>query len=188
MGAQVWHPYHARDPRQAVAQNTPIEGSSFHVSDAANTNSKCGWCKDMYGVDGKSAAGQAYYDSLFMLYALWGLDFVKVDDLSSPYSEFEIEAIRRAIDKCGRPIVFSTSPGQSPIKKADHLMKNANMWRISGDFWDNWKSLDQAFGLAERWQEIGGAGHWPDSDMIPFGKLSVAHRSVGGETSLKVYP
>ena len=69
-------------PRQAVAQNTPIEGSNFRAADAAMTSSICKWCKDMWGVDASKPAGQAYYDSLFRLYASWDVDFVKVDDLS----------------------------------------------------------------------------------------------------------
>jgi hypothetical protein len=168
-------------PQQAVTRKTPIEQSTFNAADAANTKDICRWCKDMFGVDASTQAGQDYYDSLFRLYASWGLDFVKVDDLSNPYSDKEIEAIRKAIDKCGRPIVFSTSPGETPVAKADHVSVHANMWRISGDFWDNWKSLNHAFNLAAAWQAVGGPGRWPDSDMIPFGKLSVHHRSVGRE-------
>lgn len=172
-------------PRMAVKKNLPIEGSDLHAWDSTSF-STCRWCYDMLGVDGQSAAGQAWYDSLFRLYASWGLDFVKADDLSRPYSDFEVAAIRKAIDKCGRPIVFSTSPGETPIEKTDHLMKNANMWRVSDDFWDNWKSLDYAFDLAERWQAVGGPGHWPDADMIPFGKLSLGHRSHGEEHLCKL--
>ena len=74
-------------PRQAVAAKTPIEGTPFTAADAANTASTCPWCPDMYGVDATKPAGQAYYNSLYRLYASWGVDFVKVDDLSSPYSE-----------------------------------------------------------------------------------------------------
>ncbi len=164
-------------PRQAVAANSPIEGSNFHAVDAANQKSQCGWCKDMYGVQGDTPAGQAYYDSLFRLYASWNLDFVKVDDLSSPYSTHEIEAIRSAIDKCGRPIVFSTSPGETPVKEAAHVSTHANMWRISGDFWDNWNSLNHGFDLGMSWKGVGGPGHWPDFDMLPIGKIGI--RSVG---------
>src|SRR5690349_22187221 len=50
-----------------------------------------------------------------LLFASWGLDYVKVDDLSSPYHQDEIEAIRKAIDHSGRAIVFSTSPGATPV-------------------------------------------------------------------------
>ena len=119
----------------------------------------------MYGVRGGAAAGQAYYDSILRLYASWGVDLIKVDDLSRPYSEAEIHAIRAAIDRCGRPIVFSTSPGETPIEQRDDISAEANMWRISGDFWDDWKYLDHAFDLAAKWQGVGRPGHWPDSDM-----------------------
>ena len=40
--------------------------------------------------------GEEYYNSLFQQFADWGLDFVKVDDLSRPYHSGEIEAIRLA--------------------------------------------------------------------------------------------
>ena len=170
-------------PRRAVTAGMPIEGSTFKAADAANSKSTCSWCPDMWGVDASKPAGQAYYDSIFRLYASWGLDFVKVDDLSSPYSTGEIEAIRHAIDKCGRPIVFSTSPGETPLAKADHIKSHANMWRVSGDFWDNWNSLNHAFELAEKWQKCGGPGHWPDFDMIPFGHIGI--RSEGGGRQTK---
>ena len=117
----------------------------------------------------------------FRLYASWGIDFVKVDDLSAPYYTDEIEAIRSSIDKCGRPIVFSTSPGETPIKQKEHVSTHANMWRVSGDFWDNWRSLNHAFDLAAAWQGVGGPGHWPDSDMIPFGHVGIRCRDAGGD-------
>jgi hypothetical protein len=101
-----------------------------------------------------------------------------VDDLSSPYYAGEIEAVRAAIDKCGRPIVFSTSPGETPLESAAHVQTNANQWRISGDFWDDWKSLDHNFDLLAAWRGAAAPGHWPDADMIPLGH--VGERSVGG--------
>lgn len=78
----------------------------------------------------------------FKLYASWGVDFVKVDDIANtefspqnPYSaEKEIEMIRAAIGRSGRDMVLSLSPGPAPLNKAEHLSENANMWRISGDF------------------------------------------------------
>jgi alpha-galactosidase len=164
-------------PRNAVAANYPIEGSNFHAADAADRSSLCGWSPDMFGVDATKPAGRAYYDSVFQLYASWGVDFVKVDDLSAPYHTAEIEAIRASLDKCGRPIVFSTSPGATPVKQADHISQHANMWRISGDFWDEWKSLNHNFDLLNNWRGVGGPGHWPDADMLPLGRVGI--RSVG---------
>ena len=109
-GIEIRRPHDARHSAAVGLCETPIEGCTFTAADAGNTNSICGWCPDMFGVR-NNAAGQAWYDSMLRLYAAWGLDFMKVDDLSVPYSADEIEMIRKAIDKCGRPIVFSTSPG-----------------------------------------------------------------------------
>lgn len=168
-------------PRQSVRDNNPIEGSEFFAVDAADVNSKCPWCKDMWGIDATTKAGQDYYDSLFRLYASWGVDYVKVDDLSRPYHKDEIEAVRKAIDRCGRPMVLSTSPGDTPVEEARHVADHANLWRISRDFWDRWRSLNKNFDLAYAWQESGvaGPGRWPDGDMIPIGKIG--HRCEGGE-------
>ncbi len=128
-------------PRQAVDRNVPILGTTIHAADIADKTSVCRWNTDMYGVDMSKPGAQEYYDSVFALMASWDLDFVKVDDLSSPYHKPEIEAIRKAIDKTGRPIVFSTSPGGTPVNQGNHIQLNANMWRISGDFWDSWGAL-----------------------------------------------
>ncbi len=157
-------------PRQSVRANTPIEGSAFKAADAANTSDTCGWCPDMYGVS-STPAGQAWYNAEYKLYASWGLDFVKVDDLSAPYHAAEIEMIRKALDQAGRPIVFSTSAGPTDVQQSQHIKTHANQWRISGDFWDNWGSLNGQFDLFHQWcqADATGPGHYPDGDMIPFG-------------------
>lgn len=160
-------------PRRAVAANLPIEGSQFHASDAGDRDDICTWNPDMFGVKGSEAPGQAWYDSVLRLYAEWGVDYIKVDDLSNPYSIHEIEAIRRAIDRCGRSIVFSLSPGPTPLSRGGHVENNANLWRISGDFWDKWDLLEEHFDMMDAWSRYGGPGHWPDADMIPFGHISI---------------
>ena len=93
----------------------------------------------MYGVNPSAVGAQEYYDSLFSLYATWGVDFVKVDDILLPYAAGEIESIRRAIDRAGRDMVLSLSCGPTEPEHADHLRKNADMWRMTGDFWDRWE-------------------------------------------------
>jgi alpha-galactosidase len=158
-------------PRQAVAQNAPILGTNVSAVDIADTNSVCGWNTDMYGVNMSKPGSQEYYDSVFALMASWEIDFVKVDDLSSPYHGPEVEAIRKAIDKTGRPIVFSTSPGATPLSQGPHVQQNANMWRISGDFWDNWPALYAQFARLDSWTPYRGPGHFPDADMLPLGNI-----------------
>src|SRR5262245_35394810 len=132
-------------PRQAVAKNTPVLDTPYHAADVADTTSVCPWNTDMYGVDMSKPGAQAYYNSVFRQFASWGVDFVKVDDLSRPYHRAEIEGIREAIDRSGRPMVLSTSPGETPLADAEHVSRHANMWRMSDDFWDTWPSLLEQF-------------------------------------------
>ena len=160
-------------PRQAVAAKTPIKGASRTAADVADTNSKCLWNSDMYGVDMSKPGAQEYYDSVFDQFASWGLDFVKVDDLSRPYHTAEIEAIRRAIDHAGRAVVFSTSPGATPVSEGEHISTHANLWRISDDFWDKWDLLFEQFDRVRDWMPFCGPGHFPDADMLPVGVLQM---------------
>ena len=165
-------------PRRAVAQNLPVKGTSVGAADIANPDDVCPWNPDMYGVDMSRPGAQAYYDSVFELIASWGVDSVKVDDISRPYHDHEpeIEAIRRAIDRTGRRMVLSLSPGETALSAAEHVKAHANMWRISDDFWDNWPALLEQFGRLERWNPHRGAGHWPDADMLPLGVLDLGRR------------
>jgi len=163
-------------PRLAVVNNSVILGTAFHASDAADMTSPCPWNSDMWGVK-DNAAGQAWWDSIFKQYAEWGVDFIKVDDMVKNqggilYHQSEVAQVHAAIVKSGRSIVLSLSPGETPVSAATDLQTNANMWRMSDDFWDRWTNLDHTFQLAETWQSVTGPGHWPDADMLPLGSLS----------------
>jgi alpha-galactosidase len=161
-------------PRVAVERNTPIKGTKARAADIANTRSICSWNPDMYGVDINKPGAQAYYDSLYTMFADWGVDFVKVDDLSRPYHQPEIEAIRKAIDRTGRPMVLSTSPGETPLSVGEHVERHANMWRVSDDFWDDWPALFSQFKRLHDWTPFRGEGHFPDADMLPLGAIRLA--------------
>ena len=159
-------------PRQAVEKNAPVFGTKVKAQDIALTNSRCPWNPDMYGVDATKQDGKAYYNSIIKMYADWGVDLIKVDDISRPYDNVqkaEIEAIRNAIDKTGRPIILSLSPGATPIKAGEHVMNHANMWRITDDFWDRWGLLLAMFERLDAWTPYRGPGHFPDADMLPIG-------------------
>ncbi len=158
-------------PWQAVENKVLIKGTDVHAGIVADKNDTCVWYDGMYGVDMSRPGAQEYYNSLLELYADWGVDFIKADDMSRPYHKEEITALHKAILHCGRPIVLSLSPGAAPLDEAEHLQKNANLWRVSNDFWDDWKFLKQAFDYARLWQPYVQPGAWPDSDMLPLGKL-----------------
>jgi alpha-galactosidase len=163
-------------PRAAVKRNTPVLGSDYHAQDIADTNSTCRWNPDMFGVAMARPGAQAYYDSVFRLLAAWGVDYVKVDDLASPYHKAEIEAIRAAIDRCVRPMLLSLSPGPTPLAEARHVINHANLWRLTDDFWDNWTHLRHAFDTCNAWTPYRAPGHWPDPDMLPLGAIRVGPR------------
>jgi hypothetical protein len=159
-------------PRQAVWANTKILGTDAHAADIADQNSICPWLNHMYGL--KDA--QAYYSSLITLYASWGVDYIKMDDMTADaadmvYHQAEAEAIHKAIVQSGRPIVLSLSP-KNLKKDMPSIKANSNLSRISGDFWDNWKQLKQQFDHCAEWMGIGAPGYWPDADMLQFGKVS----------------
>lgn len=171
-------------PRQAVSKNTPVKGTPYTARDIAHPYSICCWNTDMYGVDATKPGAQEYYNSIIELYASWGVDFIKVDDICVKYGRpgdestlayggDEIELLRRAIDTCGRPIVLSLSPGPAMVDKAEHLCKNANMWRITNDFWDRWTDIMEMFDRCRDWSPYVAPGCFPDCDMLPLGHLSI---------------
>ncbi len=167
-------------PRQAVRMNTPILGTSLHARDIADTSSICAWNGDMYGIDMSKLGAQEYYNSIFKLYASWGVDFVKMDDLARPYDKNwpEIEGAHKAILASGRAITLSISPGETDLKWANHVPHYAQMWRISDDFWDEWKLLKEQFERLENWNPFMAANSWPDADMLPLGRLAMGSRDT----------
>lgn len=173
-------------PRAAAHRHLAVQGSSATAADAADPSSICGWNPDMYGVRKGVEGAQEYYDSIIQMYADWGVDFIKCDDIcntnvypANPYSAaHEIEMLQKAIEKSGRDIVLSLSPGPALIEKAWHYEKYANMWRITDDFWDRWDLLLNMFERCELWQNHVAPGSYPDCDMLPLGKLG---KGFGGE-------
>lgn len=159
-------------PKEAVAKKLPIKGTNGITADKIYTDSiQCTWLRDNYTILDVPGA-QEYYNSIFELYASWGVDFIKIDDLSRPYHQTEIEMIRKAIDKSGRKIVLSTSPGETPVAKADHVKNHANMWRMVDDVWDEWRHITHLMKISEKWYDYIEPT-WPDCDMIPLGRISI---------------
>ena len=161
-------------PKVAVENKLPVKGTDGITADQIySTELQCKWLRDNYTIVADRPGAQEYYNSLFELYASWGVDFIKIDDLSRPYHKEEIELIRRAIDNCGRKIVLSTSPGATPIEAAEHIRENANMWRIVDDVWDTWPHIKHLLDVTELWYPYIAPGTWPDCDMIPMGRISI---------------
>jgi hypothetical protein len=167
-------------PRAAVERNLPIQASDFHAQDAADQTDACPWDPTNWGVR-NNPAGQAWYDSLLRQYASWGVDLLKVDCIADhPFKLDEIEMIHRAIEKTGRPIVLSLSPGPTALAHAPDVTRLANMWRIADDEWDLWaappahpfpQGVKDQFPRLAAWAPYANPGNWPDADMLPLGQL-----------------
>ncbi len=171
-------------PKAAVRANARIADSKFRATDAADVADTCPWDDGNYGVR-DNAAGQAYYDSIFKLYAAWAIDFVKVDCIADrPYRPTEIRQIATAIRRAGRPMVLSLSPGPTNMAHADEVARHAQLWRISNDVWDGWtfehnaasgdfpSGVRDAFDNLAKWSGRARSGRWPDADMLPWGMLA----------------
>ena len=169
-----------------VNKNETIGNTSHTFGDLVTVGNGAGWLNDNYGLQ-QNAAAQAWYDLMIETYASWGMDYIKVDDLSAPeYRTGEVEMLRNAIDKVhnqtGHEIVLSTSPGPTADIDnnftlnptiANHVENHANMWRITNDLWDDWGHVYPMFQRAHNWTPHRDNGHFPDNDMLPLGRLGI---------------
>ena len=160
-------------PRQAVHGNTPVKGTERTAREIAKTDSICVWNTDMYGVDPNKEGAYEYYLSIFKLYASWGVDFIKCDDIcrEMPQCADELRLIHRAISDCGRDMILSISPGPAQLEYSELYKETSNMWRITDDFWDKWELLYNMFERCAKWSIHTGNGNFPDADMLPIGPI-----------------
>ncbi|MCG3148729.1 MAG: hypothetical protein PCFJNLEI_02174 [Verrucomicrobiae bacterium] len=159
-------------PRVAVERNLPIAGTAWRARDVANPADGCSWCPDNCGVNVAHPGGRAYYASVIVQLADWGVDFIKYDDMIP--APDEVDAVADALAACPRPMVLSLSPGDGHHSDRWATYQRANLIRLTGDIWDDRDGFAQVF---ERWQKLQDrlatwpAGCWVDQDMIPFGEL-----------------
>jgi len=151
------------------------------------------WWNDWYGVNMSHPAAQSYYDSIVQLYADWELDFIKVDCIfgTRDFHKADIIAISQAIQKTGREILLSLSPGVTTTSSlAQEISSYVNAYRITDDFWDCYNSnttqspcpydginfINHFPVLLNLTVQIGAQGlngySWPDGDMLPIGYIS----------------
>jgi len=162
-------------PRKAYDQNLPIKGTKYTARDIADTSKKenCTWCKYNYAVDMSKPGAQEWYDGLIQHIADMGVDMVKYDDIV-PHPD-EVAAVAKAIEKTGKPILLSLSPG-GKVKQTEEACKSfmmGNMLRVTADIWDEQKGIDQCFAAWRKWNGYSKPGFWIDMDMISFGNLQL---------------
>lgn len=167
-------------PKSVVGSQYKLKGSEETPWSQvySSTTPACTWLKDNLTVR-NNAYGQLYYNSIMELYAQWGVDFLKIDDLSRPFYTDEIHMIREAIDRTGRPMVLSLSPGKTQYEYAGECLENANMWRMMDDLWDNWSAVDAVFNEAHEWSRYARTGNYADCDMLPLGQIAMTIEDKG---------
>jgi alpha-galactosidase len=164
-------------PVTSVATTHGAPTTAVEIADETN---RCEWNPHMDGLRHDHPGAQAYYDSVVALYASWGVDFIKADDMLWPYQAADIEAFSLAIERSGRPIELSLSPGRDlSLTRLDHLREHATMWRICDDLWDVWEDVEANFARFARWAPAASEHGWPDGDMLPLGHIGI--RAERGE-------
>ena len=163
-------------PRVAAHSHSKLWNTEITANQIANPYSISTWNPDMYGLDITKEGAQAYYDSLFELYAEWGVDFVKCDDicrLETEEERVEAEMIRQAMDKCSRDMILSLAPGPADLEACDFYRANSEMWRVSEPFGDSWEELRQMFDVCKTWMGKPSDEGFPDCGDLPVGLLGI---------------
>jgi hypothetical protein len=169
--------------KNAVTKNTPIEGTSYHAKDIADTSKteKNYNCKNMYYLDYSKPGAQEFVDSWARLFASWGVDYIKIDGVGSADIP-DVEAWDTALRNSGRPINFALS-NNLPIANATTWKRLANSWRTQGDVecycgpgsngsgypLTDWSHVSSRFTSAASWQQYAGPGGWNDLDSLEIG-------------------
>lgn len=176
-------------PKGAVTSNMPILGTNYTARDIA-LNESCGWAEwEGYSVNMSHPAGQMWYDSLVELWALWGVDLVKLDCVFggnwTPQRFLEIKALSQAIARSSRPMVLSLSPGGdvTPDKLAS-VASLATTARMAVDLHGEWYEVaPQFFQIADKFHSRVPCPSctdpfYLDFDILPFGKGKEMHLQI----------
>src|SRR5262249_49368242 len=114
-------------------------------------------------------------------YAEWGVDYLKYDWCSAsqvyPVSQIRevYEKMHRALQKSGRPIVFSLCEYGWDLVWRWGTDVGGNLWRTTGDIQDRYESMSNiGFGQAGL-EAFAGPGHWNDPDMLEIGNGGMKH-------------
>lgn len=181
-------------PVNAVLKNTPIQGTTLHAKDIADTSKmeKNYNCHHMYYINYSKAGAQEYVNSFANLYASWGVDYLKIDGVGS-FDIPDVQAWATALKQTGRPINYALSNNLN-IADATTWRKLANSWRTQGDVecycsgqpngvgypLTNWSHIAARFNTAASWQPFAGPGGWNDLDSIEIGSGDQEIQSITG--------
>ncbi|MET7617555.1 CBM35 domain-containing protein [Streptomyces sp. NPDC005408] len=169
--------------KNAVTKNTPVEGTSYHAKDIADTSKteKNYNCKNMYYIDYSKPGSQEFVNSWARQFASWGVDYLKIDGVGS-HDIPDVRAWDKALRASGRPINYALSNNLA-IADAPTWRQLANSWRTQGDVecycgpgpngsgfpLTTWDKVTARFTSAANWQQYAGPGGWNDLDSLEIG-------------------
>jgi alpha-galactosidase len=137
------------------------------------------------------------------LYASWGVDYLKYDlcsfstlmeagiadhpddpDYGNKMMKAAYTKMRAALDKTGRPIVYSLCQyGDDDVWKWGPDV-GGNLWRTTDDIQDNYDRMAKiGFGQAGL-AKYAGPGHWNDPDMLEVGNGHMSNEEYRTHMSL----
>jgi hypothetical protein len=171
--------------KQAVAENTPIEGTSYTADEIATTASENNYnCGGMVGIDYSKPGAQAFINSWADEFASWGVDYLKLDGVGS-FDIPDVQAWSQALRQTGRPIHLELS-NSLDIADASTWAQYSNGWRTGGDIecyacetgsnypypLTDWANVESRFDQVAAWQPYGGPGAFNDYDSLEIGNGS----------------
>ncbi|MGI8589685.1 MAG: NEW3 domain-containing protein [Nakamurella sp.] len=170
--------------KQAVAQNTPIEGTPYHADDIAEPNVKESNynCGNMVGIDFTKPGAQEFINSWANKMAAEGVDYLKIDGVGSG-DIADVQAWSKALTQTGRSIHFELSNSLN-INDAATWKRLSNGWRTGGDIecycgkngssfpLTDWGNINQRFDAVASWAPYGGPGGFNDYDSLELGNGS----------------
>jgi alpha-galactosidase len=169
--------------KQAVAENTPIQGTSYTADEIATSGGESNYnCGGMVGIDYSKPGAQAFVNSWANEFASWGVDYVKIDGVGTG-DVGDVEAWSAALQQTGRPIHLELSNNLA-ISSAGTWAQYSNGWRTGGDIecycgsngssypLTDWGNVQQRFAQVAAWQPDGGPGAFNDYDSIEVGNGS----------------
>jgi alpha galactosidase C-like protein/alpha galactosidase A-like protein len=168
--------------KQAVAKNTPIEGTPFTADSIATKQRQQNYnCGGMVGINYNKPGAQAFTNSIVNEFASWGVDYIKLDGITNQ-NVADVKAWSDAIRQSGRPMQLDVTEGSYTQKLGPLLDQYATQWEYSSDIeaygttgLTNWDQVKKRFRTLEIWEPTYGGSQYDgynDFDSVEVGNCN----------------
>jgi Alpha galactosidase C-terminal beta sandwich domain/Alpha galactosidase A len=167
---------------QAVAQNTPILGTTYTADEIADHARQANYnCGGMTGINFSKPGAQQYVDSIVDEYASWGIDFIKLDGITDR-NIADIEAWSNAIRQSGRPMQLDITEGHYDTTLGPTLDTYATQWESTSDVENyggpgltDYHNVAKRFNTLAEWEPTYGGSvfhGYQDFDSVEVGNCN----------------